>query len=391
MRPGSLLLIVSLLVVPAIAQERPSSQVVQQDRERAAAVVKAAMNTAVQGLYDDISLMQLTPNITVGRYLKIMEKEREFMGELYHADQIGAPRWVDNYTCQVQLEIATPPVARALVRMAAANPRTTPVSALQIERASARWPRQFIATGNATSDKVIRFRPGENATWRAVSDAARQKALADAKFAATRQAITSVSPVLLSDSKTLGDSFNIREVGSAVDSWLANRPVTRVDFRDDLQVEVSLGVDERDFFNVVRNALQRQKQIKVPPMESNDWKRIEDDFAARFAPPVGRASAGRVAVAPAPVRLKLPARAPQWVTEQILVEGSATGAGPKLKTRSDAERNAAAKLQARSRPCPCGTRRWVKRPSRTRALRRRSPRRSARPASTNRPITAMEP
>jgi hypothetical protein len=345
----SLLIILGLLATPfaVAAQERPSSQAVAQDRERATEVMQAATSSAVKNLCDQVSELPLTASINVGRFLQILDKRGELTTDIALANEtIGAPRWMDNYTCQVQLEVATPPVMNALVRMAAANPKTTPVSAIQIQRATARWPRQFIATGSATSNTIIRFRPSDSVAWRTVSDPARQKALNDAKTAASRLAMNSVSPVRLSDTKTLGDTFAVRDVGAAVDSWLSHRPVTRVDFKDDLQVEVSLGIEEHDFFNVVREAVKRQSAVPVPPAESQDWNRIEKDFSSQFKAPIGRASAGE---APPPPKAQphLPKMPPDWINQQMQVEGSAKGAGPLLQTRAEAQRDASAKLQNR--------------------------------------------
>jgi hypothetical protein len=348
MRWQPLILVPLLFALPLLAADRPPQQVVQRDRLAAADTARAATSAAVSGLYDQIGELPLTATLTVAQFLKDLQVQDEFTRTLQRADQIGAPRWVDEYTCQVQLEIPALRVSYALRQLAAAYPRASPLTPAQIERAASRWPCQtFAATGSSASSVALpEFRPPPGNRWAAVTLAERRKALAAANSDATYRAMSSVSPVALSDQKTLGDGFAVPEVGDAVRGWLSRRPVTRVDFRDDLQVEVALGVDRRDYFNVVRAALTRQRAI-APPNEE-EWSRVERDFSSRFYSPVGRAAVSDPkAVVTTKPAFHLPQRAPEWAHDQIDVQGLASGSGPKLKTALAAEADARAKLHAR--------------------------------------------
>lgn len=339
------------------ADQAPSEkEVVQLDRGAAAETLRAASRRAVESLYDHISAESITSTVTVGSFIKDLDVKHEFMKTLYRADQIGGPRWLDQSTVQVQLEIPTERVVYALKQLKAAYPKQSPVTIDQIEHAAQDWPRVFSATGTSAAAKaLVEIRPAASGPWAQIPDAARQKALSAANTDATRRVMDSVSPVVLEDHTTLADGFANPKVGDQVRQWLSQRPVTRVDFRDNLQVEVALAVDEQDLFSVVRDALSQQNAIPLPK-DSADWKRIERDFNARFIPAVGRASVKDVAPPVERVQAApLPTQAPTWVTERIDVQGSADpvqGFNRKLRTAIAAERDARNKLQARIEAFP---------------------------------------
>jgi hypothetical protein len=344
-----------LLMVPAffgwavLAEEAP--QVVTRDRAGAADTVAAATNRAIEELYVQIAEMPLTPRQSVGQVLKELELEEELKKVLRRADQLGAPRWIDEHTCQVQLQITADRVSYGLRQLSAAYPRRFPATPGQIESVARGWPRQvFIATGTSASPKaLVEIKPAMSPKWAMVSEVERRRALAAANADASQRAMQSVGPVRLANQKTVGESMQIPAVRQAVQSWLGTRPVTRVDFHEDLQVEVALGVDERDFFSVYRKAISQQPDLPLP-REPAEWQRLEREFASHFRPPVGRSSV-QVNAAIRPAEL-VPARAPEWVGQQVEIEGMARSLGPKLRTRYAAEADAQAKLQSRLEDLP---------------------------------------
>lgn len=340
-----LLMILAAGPSPMLAEEAPAP-VVQRDRAGVADTVQAATSRAVSGLYEQVGQMPLTPRLTVAAVLKDLELEEEFTRVLARADQLGAPRWIDEHTCQVQLQIPVSRVTYGLRQLAAAYPKSFPVTPVQIELAARNWPRQvFIATGtSASTQALVELRPPMSPRWAVVSEAERRRALTAASADASQRAIQSVSTVRLADQRTVGQTMQIPEVRQAVYGWLSTRPVTRVDFQEDLEVEVALGVDERDFFSVYRSAVTRHEDLPLPK-EPEQWQRIERDFSSQFRTPVGRSSIEQTApVRPASV---LPSRPPEWVSERVDIEGAAADAGGKLRTRGAAEADAMSRLQSR--------------------------------------------
>ena len=153
---------------------------------------------------------------------------------------------------------------------------------------------------------------------------------------------------------------------SARRSATGSPPVTEVDFdqrardaRQQLQVKVTLGVDELDYFEQVRAALENQKSIALP-QSNEEWERFRQDFAAAFRPVVGRANAKVDAATRTGPNVKgfLPRQrsAPEWVNDDFSVQGTATAGGAsaaaKLKARQTAEANARAALRSRIESLP---------------------------------------
>ena len=350
MRRRFLLMILAIGPWPLLALDAPPA-IVQRDRAAVSDTIKAATNRAIFELYNQVGDMALTPQATVAQVLKDLDLQEEFLKVLQRADQLGDPRWVDEYTCQIQLQIPVSRVTYGLRQLAAAYPKSFPLSPMQIEMAARNWPRQvFVATGTSASTKaLVEIKPSMSPKWAVVSDAERQRVLAAANTDASQRAMQSIGPVRLADESTVGQTLQIPEVRQAVSNWLVTRPVTRVDFQDDLQVEVALGIDERDFFSVYRSAVTRQQNVPLP-REPADWQRLEREFASHFRPPVGRSSVQQTApVRPAAL---VPARAPEWADDQVEIEGTASDVGAKLRTRYAAEADAMTKLHTRLETLP---------------------------------------
>jgi hypothetical protein len=316
------------------------------DRAAASEIIAASTSKAVRQLYSEVSRLSLAPNLTVGQYVRHMDCEEEFLKYLQRADQIGGPRWIDPYTVQVQLQIPAARVSQALKQFAGAYPKRSPLTAAQIEMASRQWPAVIGAMGSTAESivlKAIRPRPGP--PWSFVSDRDREQALEAANAAAVEQSIEAVSPVKLADSRTLGEALADPSVQKTVRDWLVSRPVSNVNFCDDLQVEVTLSVDERAFFEQVRTAIRGQTLVPMP-QSIEQWRQVERDFFARFRPATGRATAARGVPVTQSV-LTVPRKAPEWAVQKVEIVGQAEPAGSKLRARMQAEADARAKLRQR--------------------------------------------
>src|SRR5687768_5296009 len=73
--------------------------------------VAAATARAVDRLRAQISTEQLGRGVTVGDVLRSTGGTDNFVKTLQRAQMIGGPRWLDDQTCQVRLEITGPRVA----------------------------------------------------------------------------------------------------------------------------------------------------------------------------------------------------------------------------------------------------------------------------------------
>src|SRR5947207_3320961 len=102
-----LLTVCTLMVAPIrlFAQSQPA---VVEDR---GSQVAAATAQAVQSLKSQITALPIARNLTVQELLDRTGGEDEFVSALERSEQIGAPRWIDEHTCQVKLEISGDRVA----------------------------------------------------------------------------------------------------------------------------------------------------------------------------------------------------------------------------------------------------------------------------------------
>jgi hypothetical protein len=192
---------------------------------------------------------------------------------------------------------------------------------------------------------VRNIRPVGGDSWVKVSETARQRALAAASADAAQRVIQSINPVTLTDGKTLGDALASPQVERRVRGWLEDRPVTRVDFKDNMDVEVALGVDDAEFFDVIRSAVETQPNAAVPT-SPDEWNQLRRELERRRAPAVGQARCSLVSPATKTGGFHIPSRAPDWIEQQIVVIGEAQGGRDKLQNAARADTIAKAKLRS---------------------------------------------
>src|SRR5687767_1030199 len=200
--------------------------------------VEAATSTAVAALREAIGQNTIARGVTVQELLEKTRGTKKLTETLQRAQRIGGPRWVDDQTCQVRLEIAGSRVAGALVQIAASDPERSPVPANVLAARLADWnKRTFSATGTSTgAAEIEHVRPrDESDAWSAVGDEARRNAVANAKQDAINRAIDSVAPIKLPDGRPAGEALATPAARERLSTWLAQRPVTEVEFQDDLQ------------------------------------------------------------------------------------------------------------------------------------------------------------
>jgi hypothetical protein len=346
---GSLLLIAAA-PAPTTGQERVPAVPEREKPERPQ--VAAATAEAVANLRDTIERASINRRVTVAEFLRRTAAEDELTKGLQRAELVGGPRWVDNDTCQVQLEISGPRVASILQTIAIAHKDDSPVPPEEVVRLGEDWRRRtFSGFGTSTAfGRVAKARPvGADGTWRSVPDADRQKALAAAKADAIGRVLDSIKPLPLTPDKTVADALANPDVRKDLNDWLENRPVTRVEYRRDMQVELYMAGTAGGCFDVLRRSVSDHTDWKLPRTEAG-WAANREQFERHMASPIGRGSA------PAPVptsamadarpvpRAVLPTAPPDWVDRKLEAEGVADGGGFKLKAAREAETIARRKL-----------------------------------------------
>jgi hypothetical protein len=127
----------------------PSVGLAQVDARTAK--IETATAHAVSAMMADISRQPLTADVAVGDLLAKTDSTDAMRLTLQEADQIGGPRWIDEQTCQVRLEIAGSKVADRLKKISESAGDRSPIKAPALNAALKGWDRRtFSAIGNST-------------------------------------------------------------------------------------------------------------------------------------------------------------------------------------------------------------------------------------------------
>ena len=309
--------------------------------------IDAATARAVDGLHRQISQESLARNVTVGDLLDRTNSHDELDKTLQRAQMIGGPRWIDDQTCQVRLEISGPRVATALINIASSKPKKSPIAPEVLTARVKDWDRRtFSATGTSTAGAAAGMvKPVEDGVaWSRVNDVTRQQAINAAKQDAAHRVLETIKPLQLAAGKTVADALADKDVHDAIDKWLATRPVTQVEFREDLQVRVALATPAGELFDVLHDAASKNPDLSRV-MDDAAWNRLRNDLVDKVG--TTTRGSGRVGASPASVtRMSIGAPdTPAWVNDQADAIGAAAPAKSPLKSARAAEADAQAKLR----------------------------------------------
>jgi hypothetical protein len=337
----------------AFAQMQPTSAVVRTEESDRSQVTAAACN-AIETLRRDIEQRRIDAqsDLTVRDFLDRTSSEDQFVKTLRRAEQIGGPRWIDDQTCQVKLEIGGDRVAAALVEIANADPQRSPMSPEALDQRLSDWKRRsFVATGSSIrADRAQFVRPSSGSAegWRLVDDAARATAVAAARDNAAQRVLDSIKPIRIGD-VSVGDLLNREELNRGLTNWLRSRPVTSLRYTENLQVEYQPAVAGDELYEAFVHEAQRAN-VKLPDDPAVLAKAAEE-FRQRLAnaSTTGRAVAqpGAIANPGAPgggggggMMFAAQTPPPDWVFRQIDAEGSAKSRQSLLRTKQAAEEQA---------------------------------------------------
>jgi hypothetical protein len=298
--------------------------------------VSAATADAVNRLRADVEMQRLSSDLTVGDFLERTSGWDPFLQALHRADQIGGPRWIDNETCQVKLAIGSDQVRKTLVKIAQDSGRASPLPPDALAAKLQVWDdRTFTATGTSISAaRAQQIRPTDLAgPWRTVPDNARKQTIADARDDAGDRVLGSIGSIEIADGKNVSQVLADKDVRDAMQQWLGGRPVTRLEFRNDLSVEVTICAEGRDVFDTFSDAASKSDLMPKDPVKV---AKIRQAFIQQTAPAIGSA---RVAGQPASVvaTARVPRQPPQWITQALNTEATQKFKGTRLKTARDAE------------------------------------------------------
>jgi hypothetical protein len=329
-------LLAGFFISPAMAQDK-----------LVRAQVNAATSNAIKDLRGDILTTRISYNLTVEQFIEKTDSAESLDQTIQRAQQIGGPRWIDDQTCQVKLEISGARVAYTLISIASAHPKLSPIPAAALEQQLSDWKdRTFSATGTSISAAKLQIlRPSDaGPAWASVSDEARHRAIDAARADAVQHVLDDIHTIQLSPSQTVGDLLAQDKTRAALISWLEAQPVTEVRFKDNLQIEVTLSPSPDDLMDAVINSAQTN--TTTLPANAQTVQDLRREFAKHVSIVVGRASVIDAKAQPAPQnKIELPASPPQWLGQLIETEALAQPTvspmqASKLRTKTAAESRA---------------------------------------------------
>ena len=310
------IIVLCLLAGPVGAQDRRRDQ------------IQAAHADALASMMDDVRGTRIHADLTVGQFLDRTGGDARLRDALRrNAQQIGATRWPNPDTCQVQLEVRGADVAAELASIAAESGGKSPLPPEALDKQLAGWEgRTFSASGAAmTPELAVEIRPGpEQPLWLSVPEADRKAAVQAARHDAGRRAVENLADVRIDGDKTVADALRVPAVRQAIQEWVADRPVVDLRFNADGEVLMTLAAPGEELWQVFRQALAGQQEIPAPRDEAG-WRRLHDEVVARLRMPTGRGAVSRPAPqGQRPPRRALPAQPPRWAGERLDVVGTAS-------------------------------------------------------------------
>jgi hypothetical protein len=338
----------------SFAGSRPTEGRTAPETRRAQ--VEAATEDALDILRRDVLASSLAPDLTVRQFLYRTGGTDDLLRQIDNAEQRGGTRWRGDDACEVLLEIPGAKLADTIAKIATDKSKAASISIESLKRGLADMRgRTFSALGvSVGADRLDQIRPDNpNGAWRNVSDEQRREALKGAKANAIARVIESLRPIDLGNGKRLDEALNAPGVSEDLRHWIASRPVTSVEFGDDLQVRLTLAAPAEDLWPVLQRALAQQQQVHGLPTNPDGWEHLRQEVLHDAAPAIGRSVAIPDKAAPPPATGAAPARGlprmpPAWVNQQIEADGAAQGAQRDLlKTARAAEEKALADLRSR--------------------------------------------
>jgi hypothetical protein len=232
--------ILSLALLPTIAsaQDRSPGEIAgalasttrtaeATDTDPHQAQIQAATANAVAALRDQISQMVLTRDLRVGDFLKQAQGLDELTKIVQTAQPIGGPRWVDDNTCQIRVELTSAKISALLSDIANDPARHAPLSSAAMKVKLDGWKRlKFCAVGSSAGGQSIELaRPGDpTGKWAGINETARKSAVARAHADAIAQLLYRMNPVVLSGETHAKEALANPAIAARLSAgWSGNR------------------------------------------------------------------------------------------------------------------------------------------------------------------------
>ena len=300
------------------------------------AEVTAATASAVRGLMEQIQAEPLTANMSIGQFLDANGARNELAAMLSRLPSQGSARWLDDQTCQVRLEVSGAEVAGDLTKIAGERGQALRPASEQFRN---HW---FAATGTSGMAGVAPD-PAPDSPWASVSADQRRGAVTDAMQNAADIGLRDIGLIELAPGKTVGEALNDSSARKSVRDWLANRPVTAIDYQAKpngaLEVDVTVSVDPSDLFDILRATLTARGE---GPTGEPQWGVVRDQVRARIATLIGRGALARTATTQ---EIRLPSQAPEWAEGMADASGQGGPGANALRAARAAEADALAHLK----------------------------------------------
>lgn len=303
--------------------------------------LNAAHANAVSALRSQVGNAPLAADLTVNQLIVKLDAEDQLMATIRRSEQIGGPRWLDANTCQIQLRLDGRQIAATIRRAVAANPKNNPRPDDLDDLLQKLYRRKYNVTGWSTV-KPAQIRPAAGGAWVGVDDKARREAVTLATMNAAQTVMRELKSVKLTNDVTVVDALTKAKAAEAYHKWLSQRPVTRLEYMQDLTVALKLSIDADEAIVKLRQLTRNQ-----PPLSDQAWKRLRPTIAEAVREPVGASKLDNVPVADP--KVKLPSDAPRWIKTRIHADGSGKLVRSKLKAAREAEVDAQKRLIAQIR------------------------------------------
>ncbi len=330
-------------VVPPMlaAQDRASADVAETDPHQAQ--IQAATTHAVAALRDQILQMSLGGKLRVDDFLKQTQGADDLAKVLQSAQPVGGPRWVDDNTCQIRVELPASKISAMLGSIASDPGRHSPLSASAVKVRLDNWKRlKFCAAGSSAGGQAIELaRPADaSGKWSSITETIRKSAVARAHADAVTQLLSQLNPIVLTGETHAKDALADPAISAHLSAWLDRQPVTQIEFLDDLNVKVTIAIAPRSLAGALKAAVQHDPAFaRALPI---DWDHVTAAMSALPASVTGTASVVPATTLPNTI---LPVQPPDWIDQNLQADATATGAGSRLKIGHAAEARAVASIR----------------------------------------------
>jgi hypothetical protein len=322
------------------------------DAARRAQVATATTN-AVDAIDHEIGSQPLGSGGTLKDFLQRINSDAALRELLSQSQPVGGPRWLDDQTCQVRIEVEGDKIADWLIAQAKSHPQNSPIdpAALDTMLSDLRTHRFEATSTSAASETVNTLAPASSASsWQNISADQRRQVLLAARQNAAEHALEILGPIEVAEGRTVAEAMTSKPaLREQLLGYLRTAPITSVDFQDDLQVHVQLGPSRQELAQTIYTGAIGKTSADLDADDFRGIQALHERITQRLGEVAGSASASSLentAAGTVPASL-IPADPPAWVDHQIDVSGRGFVPGSQLRSAHAAEHDAILNLRTR--------------------------------------------